>query len=410
MGKIWDLGKNLNQDEVLQILRLMSSRDRQASPVMFYVRGQHIHQGRLRRYVTRHPGVVEQLRNGTIPPDDVISAVTYRLVSPDRWLSGMKDHHASENETLLWSIRNYVLCSLDSKVWSWDSTSCWSTDSSAAVEYKLHNDLHAPYFDILKSVTQGDKPELDGRALDQLFDMIPRFVKAHPPYFLATFIAMSEGIRVHGQVELSQILVRYTTELALIYFGPNHPLYKLLRHICARPVRGGIPLTATPMKLLISIFEDRLGLNNGITLYTSVPYLAHRLMARDLVVDTFKKYFGQMMPESLRSTALDSIPVNPSSEIDTSFKLGWLNSNNIQPESRAAVLGLCGRNSATQNQSNYGLQDSIGLARKQLEVTLWYGSINPATRMALTEEFWSMIVQWMPEREQKMSLRSLQSD
>jgi hypothetical protein len=274
----WQLDKKLKEDDVLQILRIITLRGRSRPAVIFQARGKVVEDDHIRRYVARNPKVMERFQRGEIPAGDSIRTVTYQEVQSARfWSPGV---NTDPTERLLSSMRLYIAGSFDSGAWQFDPTGCWSRESTPASEVKLHDYWHQCFLDSIAAMAHKAEPEVVGQALNQVFHSLGLAVKQHPPYFLPAFLGMlfhtlmledNQLLKMLGQNQLLKMMVQHALELAVIYLGKHHGLSLVLEHlnssIEAQVAEYGAWFFERPAKLLLSNFDDLTGPSNVMTIF-----------------------------------------------------------------------------------------------------------------------------------------------
>ncbi|KAH8645447.1 Clr5 domain-containing protein [Xylariales sp. PMI_506] len=272
----WGLGKKLKEDEVLQILRVLSIRGHNAMPVTFYINGRPIDNVRIQSYLNRKPNLIQRLRAGVVPSAEAIQVVTYQeTADPCRSIATGSGSNAGPDgvmENLLKTMRLYVLGCLDSKTWISDLNGCWSPSLSLSQELKLHEDFHSSFVQLVSSLKLQAPPDEFGTALHRMFNLLPRLLKTHPPYFLASLLTMLPRLYRFKQLRLGERMVKHALELAKIYLGKDHAICEVLNLTGQLLVEADIGDYLQPVKLLLQTFEDHVGPNNSITRLVGVTY------------------------------------------------------------------------------------------------------------------------------------------
>ncbi|KAI1842941.1 hypothetical protein JX265_001654 [Neoarthrinium moseri] len=312
----WGLDKKLKEDDVLQMLRISTSKThttgRYDGSVIFYVRGQRIESSRLRRYIHRTPKVLQRLSAGDVPAEDSIKAVTFQLQSQTsgRPLLAQNDR-LRDTEQLLSSLRLYVTASLESGSWRCNAVGCWSTASTPEEEIQLHDTLHLPFVNVMFCLMQGATPDATGRELTKFFDALPSVVRKNPPFFICAILGMLLRLGQYKQFQLSKMLIGHIADLSSIYLGDSHELSRVARliHCLGLEMEDSRHWYEKSLLLLVLSFEGRAGANNAMGVFVSVAYLASGIMnggvSRDWL-DLVGKY----------TASITQAPVVPSTILD----------------------------------------------------------------------------------------------
>lgn len=199
----WELDKKLKEDDVLQILRILATRDPSRKHGVFFARGGIISGARIRKYIARNPRVIQRFNAGEIPARESVEGVTLREDTAP--IEGRRATQSDPVERILWSTRVYLVGSFDSGAWVSNATDCWSASSSPASELSLHDVWHKTFLDTLHDLITGTDAEATGRRLNHLFDTVRLLVKANPPYLLSSLFTMVLHLRSSQHNQLSMV-------------------------------------------------------------------------------------------------------------------------------------------------------------------------------------------------------------
>jgi hypothetical protein len=187
-----------------------------------------------------------------------------RTPNPPRWLMAAGQTSApDEFEQMLRSMCIFVAGSLESGAWAYDAAGCWSAGSTAAAaDLRLLDEWHAPYFAVYNAVQAHGPMGADPAAIEALFGVMPGVVRARPPFLLVSAMVMLMRLLL-WQPDLSSMFARYVAELVAIYFGPEHELCRIFRHLVYFLGQEFPPFYLSAMNFLMQTFEEYLGPQNG---------------------------------------------------------------------------------------------------------------------------------------------------
>jgi hypothetical protein len=304
----WGADKKLKEDDVLQILRILAPvcqvKSQTSYPFEFVVRGMRVKDLRLRRYIARTPRVLDRFYAGAVPSADSIRAVKYqRAKALEPAGSPIPEDPSAATEQLLCSIRLYVTGCLNSDEWLFNDAHCWSTRPSSMNEPDLHDAWHLPLAAVMSRWEQNQTSEDLVGDLGRFFDILSEVVKTHPPFFLSCLFGILLVLQRRQQYYLSRMLINQVVGLCSIFLGEDHGLCCVMQRL--QPLlaedRDISQLVQQCLLVLLHTFEDQIGLNNALTLLTSISYLVAKVQSEGITsgyLQLLAKYIGSLARKS----------------------------------------------------------------------------------------------------------------
>ena len=264
----WGLDKRLKRDEVVRMYSLHRERFAAGKRSEFHIRERKVDWGSVQRFMKRRPQLRAQLNAGTLELE-VGSAelgVVVRTPSPEpiemRGVRVLLPMDAAPGlrlpEELVRITRDYCEGALDGGFWVRDEEDQGFFDGRGGYAEYLHlQKWYRPVWGIL-AMFRGGEVASAFEFLNALLDRLHSVTQMEGLYVMFYIWDMTDLFRAHDP-RLADILVRHTTEVTRVVFGPRHPMRLMWERIEELPDEERTQAIYTTMRSVLGYMREHYG-------------------------------------------------------------------------------------------------------------------------------------------------------
>jgi tetratricopeptide (TPR) repeat protein len=285
--KEWDIGKRLNDDDVLAILHLRAQREAAAKQSEFWIMGKRVNEVNISRYLKRKPQILARYRRGHRPqnPHELVRLVCVTPPPPPEAVWRLPPGTTlAEAEGLLMDCRDYFRSSWDSGEWKVEDDGVVIGVRAGRKGAEITDDVLSKFYTAADLLYRSNFPGAF-KVLDLAFRGTGEIVSANVPRLLSLLLIVFDRLNQRGQRDTLNILRKYVQSQAdsIGNGNGNKKLPIVLKRISALEIDKYDDVFPRVFDLMIEQSDDTFGPGGNLSLEIYWHMFGSYIMRRDTV-------------------------------------------------------------------------------------------------------------------------------
>jgi len=280
--KEWDVGKRLNDDDVLAILHLRAEREAAAKQSEFWIMGRRVNEANVARYLKRKPQLLAQYRRGHRPqnPHESTRLVCVTPPPPPERPRRLYGTALAETEGLLVDCRDYFRSSWDAGEWRVEDDGVVVGVRAGRRGTEITDDVMSKFYTAADLLYRSNFPGAF-RVLDLAFRETGELVALNAPRLLSVLLIVFERLAYRGQRDTLNILRKYIQSQAEAITDGNKKLPTVLKRVSALEIDKYDEVFPRVYDLMIEQSDAMFGPGGNLSLEIYWHMFASYVMMKD---------------------------------------------------------------------------------------------------------------------------------
>ncbi|KAH8881414.1 hypothetical protein GQ53DRAFT_513975 [Thozetella sp. PMI_491] len=298
--KEWDVGKRLNDDDMLVILHLRAQREAASKQSEFWLMGKRVNEQNIRRYLKRKPQILTKFQRGHRAPP-ALGRVTCVTPPPPPDSVRRLPGPLLEGEILFADCRDFWRSSFDSGQWILDPNGVcmgqragrWGTDKAENMLSKFYAAA-----DLLS------RSDFSGalKVMDLAFRETGQLLKLDVPMMFPTLLLIFRRLDLRSQHDTLNIFRKYIQSQAAALEHGNPRFRSLLQNVCAVEAERYRDILPRLLELMVDASDEMYGVGSSLSFDVYFARFAGYVVREDSTeqVRSLKAELDKLPPDQVR--------------------------------------------------------------------------------------------------------------
>ena len=264
--KEWNVGKRLNDEDVIAILHFQDQRKALGKPSEYWLMGKRVNETNIQRYLRRKPQVLARYHRGHRPnPQEFVRVTCVTPPPPPGPVWRLPGTTLGVSELLFADCRDYLRSSRDSGSWTVDDGGVVVGIGAGRRGSEIIDDVLAKFFVAADLLSRSD---FSGafKVLDLAFRATAEIISLNIPRVLSFLLAVFARLDMRGQRDTLNVFRKYIRDQADSMPQTYSKLPTVLRRLSRLDIRNYCDLLPRVFDLMIEQSDDLFGLGSNLSL------------------------------------------------------------------------------------------------------------------------------------------------
>ncbi|KAB5583310.1 hypothetical protein GE09DRAFT_1050168 [Coniochaeta sp. 2T2.1] len=300
--KEWDIGKRLNDDDILAILHLRSQREAASKQSEFWIMGKRVNESNIQRYLKRKPELLVRYRRVHRPANTHESSRLVCVTPPPApgmvWRFPVGTTLA-EAESILVDCRDYFRSSWDAGEWKVDDDGLVMSVRAGRKGADVTDDVLSKFYTAADLLYRSNFPGAF-KVLDLAFRETGEIVSQNVPRLLSLLLIVFERLAHRGQKDTLNILRKYIQSQADGISSGNKKLPTVLKRVSALEIDKYDEVFPRVYNLMIEQADEIFGPGSNLSLEIYWHMFGSYIMQQDTAgqIRSLKRELDKISPDA----------------------------------------------------------------------------------------------------------------